>query len=464
LNKTLFIFFIFLTALVSCDNNDNKSASTWIGGEVVNPKSNYIVLSKNDSLLDTIYLNEKNFFLYEIKNATNGIYTFKHNENQRLFIETGDSLMLRVNTIDFDESLSFSSIGAERNNFLMELFLLNEKENKLMPDFYQLEPITFQKKTDSLKQLREEVYKEFLKNNKVSKEFKEIVNANIDYDSYSKREFYTSANSGTGYLNKLPKNFYNYRKKVDFGNEHLLSYYSYFRFLNRYFDNLSYDKYKNNDTTTRNSYIHNFNKLKIIDSLITNKNLKNKLLKNNMGRYLLNGENPEKTDQLVALFIKLDSNKEHQDEIKVLAEAAVKLSPGEHIPNVILVNIDNIAKDLHSIIHRPSVLYFWSMESIKHYRDIHTKAAELRSKYPEYDFIGINTDTHFKKWLEIVRNSSFKEEKEYQFDDMEEAENRLVINRINKAIIVNKKGVILEGNTNLFNKNIEELLLGYINK
>ena len=40
--------------------------------------------------------------------------------------------MLRVNTLDFDESLSFTGMGSKSNNLLMDLFLLNEEEIELM--------------------------------------------------------------------------------------------------------------------------------------------------------------------------------------------------------------------------------------------------------------------------------------------------------------------------------------------
>ena len=141
----------------------------------------------------------------------------------------------------------------------------------------------------------------------------------------------------------------------------------------------------------------------------------------------------------------------------------MQLTPGKTLPNVMLVSHDNVMKDIHTIINRPTVLYFWSAESVKHFKNLHSRAAELKSKYPEYDFIGINTDTHFKKWKEVVTKSGYNTAHEYQLENIKDAEQKLLINSMNKAIIVDRKGTIRDGHTNLFSPTIEDNLLGFLN-
>ncbi len=97
------------------------------------------------------------------------------------------------------------------------------------------------------------------------------------------------------------------------------------------------------------------------------------------------------------------------------------------------------------------------------HKKIHTRANELKAKYPEYDFIGINIDLHFKKWLKVVQNSGYNPSMEYQVENFEVAELKLVIDSVNKAIIVDDKGTILNGNANIFNYSIEAELLGFLN-
>lgn len=465
--KILFLILIGIT-LASCNQQNQKSAQgTWIGGEIVNPKVDYVIISKNRTLIDTVRLDGNNYFHYEFIDFSPGIYTFRHFEYQVFYLEPRDSIMLRVNTLEFDESLAFTGEGADKNNFMMEMFLINEAENRLISNLYLLSPPEYEAKLDSMRQVRFDLYDHFVGKNKVSGDFKEIVEANIAYDFSTKKEWYISTNlynSSDENLSEIPASFYDFRSDIDYGNEELRSYYAYYRFLGFHLDNLAYERYQDEADYNRYSYIHNLHKTILIDSLITNDSLKNQLLNTNVRRFLLNGKSPKSQTALLDQFLKLNSNTAHHAQMKRLANATINLTPEHQIPNLMLLTSDNTAKDLHSVFKKPTVIYFWSSQSIQHYKNIHMRASELGDKYPEYDFIGINTDTHFKKWLKIVKTSGYNNLHEFQFEDIESAEQKLLINSLHKAIIVDGKGMILEGNTNLFSPRIESQLLSNLNK
>ena len=461
------LLFLCLILLISCKKNEDIACIvTWIGGEIVNPRGDYVIFFKDEHILDSVKLNENNFFLYRAEGIKTGLYSFHHIEFQVMFIEPGDSLMLRVNTIDFDESLSYTGKGAEKNNFLMDMFLHNEMEIELMPKLYRLPPKDFEIKLDSLKKIRIDLFEEFKIKYKSNARFEEVAEASINYDYYSKKELYTSANAGkisNDTVNKFPEGFYNYRKEIDFGSENLRSYFPYYRFLYRYFDNLASKKYSENGYYNKNSFKHNYNKIKIIDSLVTNDSLKNSLVKNIAGRYLLKCNNPDKQKKILNIFLKINTNNTHHRIINELAESSMKLTPGNKIPNLLLITTENTLKDLQSIIYRPTVFFFWSSNSVNHYKNIHIKVADLKSKYPEYNYIGINTDDNYINWSNTVTKYGYIKGQEYQFKNIAQAEKKLVIYSVNKAIIVDKKGAILEGSTNLFNLNFEETLQSYLN-
>ena len=466
LKKLLLLLLLTLT-IVSCNNKEKTiGGDTWLGGEIVNPKSDYVIITRNNNVLDTIKLDENNYFSYKIENPEKGIYFFNHNEYQAVYIEPGDSILLRVNTIEFDESLSYSGKGSDRNNLLMNFFLLNEQEAPLLARYNQLPPEAFETKLDSLKNEWESIYKSFLEKNDPSKTFKKVAKSNIDYTYNMRKELYTSAHANNSSFNKkdFPADFYDYRKDINFGDELLRTYYPYYRFLNFYLDNIAHTKKESEQSFNRLSFAHNYAKLKVIETIITNDSLKNDLLKYNARRYLLNAKNAKEEKEIVTLFNEISTSESHKKRIGKLAEATMQLTSDNKIPNMPLVTTDNTVIDLLSTINRKSVIYFWSMKSVQHYKSIHIKVAELKSKYPEYNYIGINTDTHFKKWLNVVKRLNYNLDNEYQFDNIEVAEKQLVLTSVNKALIVDKDGVILEGNTNLLNPEIEQQLLGYINK
>lgn len=466
MHRKLLLLPLILT-FFSCSDYAAEESVTWIGGEIVNPKLDYVLLFKNECLLDTLPLNPKNFFLYEAKDLTEGVYAFQHYEYQLFYIRPGDSLMLRVNTVDFDESLTFSGKGGPRNNLMIEMFLINESEDKLMPQWYALSPVEFNQKIDSLRSVREGIYQQYVEKENPVDAFKELVESCIDYDMLSRRELYISANTANPQWRSneyVPADFLAYRSNVDYGNEDMRGHYSYYRFLNRLLDNLSYEQYREVGYFNRNSFTHNYVKVQLIDSLVLNDSLKNNMLRTNVRRYLVNAKSAEKEQNMLDLFLTTNTNKRHQNEMQRLAKATMSLTPNHTIPNINLVTTDNRMKDLHSTFKRPTVIYFWSSESIQHYRNIHSRANELRNKHPEFDFIGINTDTNFKKWRSIVKKSGYNDAYEFQFETIEDAHEVLVLNSMNKAIVVDKNGMILEGNTNLFNRYIEDQLLGFAGK
>tara|TARA_R100000935_G_scaffold21876_4_gene40500 strand:- start:49003 stop:50403 length:1401 start_codon:yes stop_codon:yes gene_type:complete len=460
------LFILSATLLFSCNSEKERSGDTYFGGEIVNPKTKHIVILKDGAVIDSILLNEDNTFFYKFKDPVSGIYTFKHNEFQMFYLQPGDSLMLRVNTMGFDESLHYSGIGAKDNNFLMKLFLQNEAEARVITKDYLLSPKEFSEKLDSLDAEHTKELNKFIKKNDPAEEFVKIAESNFRYNEYIKKELYTAVynrNAERVANANFPDDFYAYRSEIDLGNNKLRTYYPYYRFLDLYFDNLAFENYDNNSSLDRTSFTHKKAKIQLIDSLVTNDSLKNSLIRRNARNYLLHTKDPDNGRKMVEMVQRLNDNPIHQEEIKNLAQATNKLTPGQKVPNVVLVNSDNEAKKLHEILTKRTVLYFWSMESVKHFKDIHSKVAELSSKYPEFEFIGINTDTHYKKWLQTVKMSGFNKEKEFQLEDIENAERSLVLTSNNKALIIKRNGEILESNTNLFNQSIEEQLLAFLN-
>lgn len=466
--KKILPFFIIIL-LISCNSSNKKEScgSAWIGGEIVNPKTDYVILSHNRNVIDTVRLDENNFFKYQIAQVDPGIYFFRHFEYQAMYVEPGDSIMLRVNTIEFDESLSYSGKGSAKNNFLMELFLLNEQVDEEMPAYYNLDPLEFEHRIDSVRDNRYSLFNSFKESQSVSKGYTDVVHAAIDYSIYSKKELYITANAKKQLHDEsieIPSSFYDFRNDIDLGSESLRNYYPYFRCLEFYLDNLAFEKYKEKAPFERNSFTHSLHKLQVTDSLITNDSLKNSLLRNSAGRYLLHGNNVEEEEKLLSLFEQLNTNPADHKEIRTLGEATMKLAPGNTIPNVMLLTTDNTVKDLHTLINQPTVIFFWSSLSIGHYQKIHTRVNELKAKYPEFHFIGLNVDNHFKKWMRIVRNSGFNPQFEFQFENFDDAEMKLLVNSVNKSMVVDRNGKILDGNTNIFGLTIEQQLLGYLNQ
>ncbi|MFC5048795.1 hypothetical protein [Aquimarina hainanensis] len=111
-----YICILFSLILYSCGTEKEEiRESTYFGGEIVNPNSHYIILYREYGKGDTIYLDKNNRFLYKMDSLQEGAYLFYHSpENQIVLLEKGDSTLIRLNTLEFDESLVFTGDGAKK--------------------------------------------------------------------------------------------------------------------------------------------------------------------------------------------------------------------------------------------------------------------------------------------------------------------------------------------------------------
>lgn len=465
--KNYLLLFFLSTVLISCTSNKERSIEgAWLGGEIINPNSNFVILTKNKSLADTIFLDENNRFNHYINKVEKGIYNFIHNEYQILFLEPGDSLLLRLNTIEFDESLAFTGKGSERNNYLINTFLYNENENQKMRPFYDLPVEVFLQKLDSMRNLRLEKLKRFSKASKPCDDFMKLAESNILYDYYSKREIYPYAHFGRNNLDKkdLPSNYYDFRKEIDYNNVNLQHHYTYYRFLLRHFDHLAHNKYKNDHDYNSYLLVHIIEKLNAIDSLVSLDEMKNSLLRTSIRNFVINCKDPKDEKEALSLYYKLSTDESHKEEIKNIAEASLNIMPGKNLPALRLFDFENNTHTITSTLEKPTVFYFWSEKSVNHFKNIQSKAKELRQKYPEFNFVAFYTDTDSKTWKQIITTNGFDKNFEYRFENPSEAIEKLVLNTINKAFIVTSDGVIIDNNTNLFSVKFEEQLLGYLNQ
>jgi len=108
--KLLFISSLSSTALfISCaDILKGGDSASYFGGEIINPNSKYVYLCKDNEVIDTIELDKNNRFFQKYDTLSSGMYTFKHDpEYQYIYFDKGDSLMIRLNTREFDNSLTF---------------------------------------------------------------------------------------------------------------------------------------------------------------------------------------------------------------------------------------------------------------------------------------------------------------------------------------------------------------------
>ncbi len=452
-------YYLFLCVLFGCCATEKKPLGAVFIGEIVNPTDKYVVLYKDEVALDSALLDEHNMFYMELADVEEGLYHFDHSpELQYVYLERGDSLLVRLNTVDFDESLIFSGRGGEINNFLLDVFLKEEEEGPLVDSYYTLEPKEFGKKIDSLREGKINLLNDLLSEMALSDKALEIAKASIDYNSYINKEkypFYHKKKTGRTVIHDLDPGFYDYRKQVTYNNKNLTYFRPYYNFMKYHFGNLSYMACDQNCATAehgvKNNLHYNRHSLKLIDSLVKEKNLRDNLFRNVAMDYFLKvRDNMENNKIFIDEFLKRSGDNQHIDEITGLYEGIKKMQPHNILPDLNVYTVSGNKTTLSEIAKEKNVVfYFWSATQARHFENVTNYVAGLTAKHPEYTFIGISWNTDPVKWISLLDSRQLDKDRQYRSTDFEVFAKTLVFDDYNKAIIA-KDGVIVDAFANLF--------------
>jgi hypothetical protein len=450
IKQAILLTYSLLLGLSSCSTFNSNECVIYFGGQITNPKSDFITLKKGDKILDTLFLNDENKFLGEFKKLDDGLYSFTHgNELQYVFFENRDSIIVNINTLDFDESLAFSGKGSEKNEYLINFFLENEKENRNFRDNYELPAQVFQKLIFDLKLKKEITFTEFENNQKdISDKFKELALSSIKYSLYKKMEYYPLANKkitkSTNYP-KLTEDFYSFRKETNINNKELVGYYLYTDYIINYLYNQSFCK-MNPDKDSKCSVSLCF--FKSVDKNITIESFKNKLLMGNILHTIIKESSTEDIDVL-QLFLEISSDTNDKAKIEKLISDKTFLVDNDTLKNFKITSANGKTSNLYDISkNNDAVIYFWSNK----YMDgkyLKKRVNYLTKKHPNIKFIGINTDQ-----TEIASDTDFLKLENYNLYKL--AENSFGKNYNTsgypRTIILSKDKIVVNSYTNISSK------------
>ncbi|MCX2681359.1 hypothetical protein OOZ15_15505 [Galbibacter sp. EGI 63066] len=454
-----------ITALAhSCAKSPDKA---YFGGEIVNPNTERVYLYYDNELIDSTKLDANNRFIFELDQVKEGLYHFEHNEYQYLILEKGDSLLMRLNTLDFDESLVYSGRGSEKNNFLIDMYLIYEDEEKAVNRYSELPPEVFLHKIDSLKRMKTELLNDVDEHNILSPLAKHIVQGAINYRYFTDMEEYPFIHkwrNGLEDLPELPGNFYDYRKQIDYNDTLLIYYRPYHNYLDTHFNNMSYYYCKEEGDTIRNiqrSLHYNTHKLKLIDSIVDYRELQDNLTRHVAYSYLFGGHPSKENHDFIQSFRKLAPENQHQTEIDSFYQKVQTMQKGLTIPTLHMIDVEGKEVVFDTAFYdKNTVFYFWNAFQRNHHVNVLGRIAKLKEEFPEYRYIGININNSYDLWtktLTRIKNDDLPNQ--YQANNPKTLLGDLVIRNTNKVIVVGINGKIIEGFGHIyFNRRLKNAL------
>ena len=449
-----------LLFLGSC-NKEFKSSDyrAYFGGEVTNPTNRFVYFSKDGVVIDTIPLQKDNTFFVQFDSLAPGMYTFKHDpEYQYVYFDKNDSIMVHINSKDFDESIIFCGRGDTKNNYLMESYLKNESDKEKMFDVYDYDVSKFISNIDSTYKVNKKSYNVHKNEIKWSKEFDAFAKASLDFNYYCKKELYPvihKLRTAEDVFEKLPNHYYNYRKNIDFNNVELSTYSPFVKYLSNLLNNVGAVKYHNHFSDVDLALTTNINKLNIADTLIKNEKVKNSILNNIAFSYLLEDQNMVNNQKFLESYRKFSTDTSKKNEILKIGNAIQLLIAGNQLPEVSLIDKDGLTVSSNTFVKKKTVLFFYTKEALTHLAAAHKKVLAFKSKYPDYQFIAINLDKDQKEWLELLSNYKFEGIQEYRCANFENIKNKWAITKIHRALVLDENGKIKNAFTNLFDVKFE---------
>ena len=464
----LTFFFLF----PSCEDSSKKDiVKTYVGGEIVNPTSNYVVFKKAGEVLDTVFLDSQNKFSYEMDSAETGLYLLQHRpETQNFYLKPGDSLLLRVNTFAFDESLHFSGSGSHQNNFLVEMYLLDEDNAELLLSFYETDPAEFKRKTDSITSERRNRLNRLNEKHKFSEDFLQLAEKTIQYESFDLKERYTYLFNKyrKGSKEKLPQDFHNYRKNVRFNEETLQCSPAYKRFIDNYLINRSFkwcakQAFDDNDCYSLTDAENIKSRIRMVDDLIQLPALRKHFLSKLASLGIIMAQTREGILDVIDLMEEVGYTEDDLEDLKQLGSIQLAYLPGTTLSNVPLINTNGNAEPFENILEKPTIIFLWSIYNTRHKED-HQLIRELRKKYPEINFIGVNLDVgEVSAWRIAVKKYGYDESKEFQLGSTR-VEKRFFKYYLNKLLFLDSSGKVIIGDAFINSPDFESRILEFLNR
>ncbi len=118
------LFFLLATAILSCE--DKPKDYVTLSGKITNQNSDSLVIRKQ-AYTKRIDVGENGTFADTLK-VEPGVYTlYDGTEATSVFLRNGFDMQVALDTKLFDETVSYTGIGAQNSNFLAQKTLLEEK-------------------------------------------------------------------------------------------------------------------------------------------------------------------------------------------------------------------------------------------------------------------------------------------------------------------------------------------------
>src|SRR5690606_24188615 len=149
-------------------------------------------------------------------------------------------------------------------------------------------------------------------------------------------------------------------------------------------------------------------RISIVDSLIDNERIKNNFVDRLAAQGIIYSKSREELIAILDLLKDINYTGGRMEDLRQMAGIQNALLPGNNLGEMRLLNTRLDTVSLKNISNKPKVTYHWSVNAQRHHKWQHKLIDDLREKYPEIDFIGINIDKdQVSEWTNVITNQKY---------------------------------------------------------
>ena len=392
--KKIYLIFILFTAFLTVKCHKERPETVKMRGKIINPRTGEVVISRNFLLLqsDTLVLDAKNEMDETVNATEEGLYyLFIFPEFQTIYLKPGDSLAIHLNVDEFDESISFSGSLAFENNLLMDIFLINEKENDFFYNRnFQFDWRSFNKKIDSFEAIKNHLIEDYIEDyRKTSPHFKQILSLSKNSVVYNIKENYALKNSSE----EFPDDYFSYRSVLhkNLPDPNII-------FMNMFVNSFLKSRLNKACPQNENPYWFLSN---IIDNEIVDKRFKDNILTKYCIRYI-NYFHVHEKDSIVNNFYSKIKNKIYKNFCNEMIANNKLMQSGNPFPADYFLTSKK-HKILSDSLFKPdtkTLVAFWDLRFRKNLASNLEKLKEIQKHYPGLKIVVINVNVNQQdQWL-----------------------------------------------------------------
>lgn len=359
----------------------NHTAS--ISGIIKNAKYNHVKIGDRLAKVDG-----KGYFELSLDLREADYFTLWHGKEILLFLTPGDHITLTLDADDFFNTMKFSGKGADVNNFLADLAILNEKHIRPLDfeELFSLDEDSFLAKIESLEATYQQALDSFFNSHEtINQKFAKFEQARIRYSWANIRLQYPKRHQAAVKQKAvtLSEDYNSYLSQLDFNALELWQLREYRNFLNNYL-NIKAEETLETETSLQSMDNQLTNATyRIAMETFTNPTFKNYFLYSIMKKQI-EDYGIKNIDDLMKNFKKDCTNKKYRSEINELYKKDAALAKNHTIK--VYKTVNNITLDTHIYApadlnlgdKRPSIVFFhgggwsygkplWCMDLCSHF-------------------------------------------------------------------------------------------------